>query len=72
MDAGLQVGSNKSRVEEENHFPLPAGHVSFEEIQDTVAFLGCKCTCQVLINQYPKVFLFRTALNPFFSNIFAW
>ncbi|KAK4827407.1 hypothetical protein QYF61_017837 [Mycteria americana] len=37
--------------------------------QDTVGFLGCKCTLpghvDLLINQHPQVLLLRVALNPF-------
>ncbi|KAK4821092.1 hypothetical protein QYF61_013420 [Mycteria americana] len=38
-------------------------------LQDTVGFLGCKCTLpghvELLINQHPQVILLRAALNPF-------
>ena len=44
LNAILQVGSHKSRVEGENHLPQPAGHTSFHAAQDTVGFLGCKRT----------------------------
>ncbi|KAK4830027.1 LOW QUALITY PROTEIN: hypothetical protein QYF61_008365 [Mycteria americana] len=39
------------------------------QTQDTVGFLGCKCTLlahvQLFIHQYPQVLLRRAALNPF-------
>ncbi|NXC65955.1 LBN protein, partial [Anhinga anhinga] len=44
LDAALQVGSHQSRVEGQNHLPRPAGHASFDAAQDTLGFLGCKCT----------------------------
>ena len=43
LDAGLQVGSHQSRVEEQNHLPQPAGHAAFDAAQDTVGLVGCKC-----------------------------
>jgi len=63
------VGSHQSRVEGQNPLPRPAGHAAFDAAQDTVHFLGCKCTflghAEHLINQHPQVFLNRAALNPF-------
>jgi len=44
LDTGLQMGSHQSRVERKNHLPCPAGYVVFDATQDTVDFLGCKCT----------------------------
>lgn len=40
MNAGLQVGSDESRVEGEKHLPHPAGHSSFAAGQHTVGFSG--------------------------------
>ncbi|KAK4827563.1 hypothetical protein QYF61_019187 [Mycteria americana] len=69
LHAVLQMGSHKSGVEGQNHLPQPAGHASFDAAQDTVGFLGCKCTLpghvELLINQHPHVLLLRAALNPF-------
>ncbi|KAK4830572.1 hypothetical protein QYF61_011750 [Mycteria americana] len=69
LNAVLQVGSHESRVQGENHFPQPADHASFDAAQDTVGFLGCKCTLpahvELLINQQPQVILLTAALNPF-------
>ena len=68
LDAGLQVGSQQSRAEGQNHLPQPAGHAAFDAAQDTVGLLGCERTLsayvQFLIHQYPQVLL-RAALNPF-------
>ncbi|KAK4825592.1 hypothetical protein QYF61_000681 [Mycteria americana] len=69
LDAVLQVESHQGRVEGQNRLPRPAGHASFDAAQDTVGFLGCRCTfpshVQLLIQQYPQVLLHRAALNPF-------
>ncbi|KAK4811172.1 hypothetical protein QYF61_019803 [Mycteria americana] len=69
LDAVLQVGSQESGVEGENHLPRPAGHASFDAAQDTIGFLGCECTLlahvQFFIHQYPQVLLLSAALNPF-------
>ncbi|KAK4830718.1 hypothetical protein QYF61_013168 [Mycteria americana] len=75
LDAVLQVRSHQSRVEEKNHLPQPADHVSFYAAQDTVGFLGCKCILpahvQFFIHQYPQVLLCRAGLNPFLPQ-FVW
>ncbi|KAK4819146.1 hypothetical protein QYF61_025826 [Mycteria americana] len=52
------------------HKALTVEHCLGEELaQDTVVFLGYKCTLtahvELLINQYPQVLLLRAALNPF-------
>ena len=69
LNAILQVGSQQSRVEGQNHLPPPAGHASFDAAQDTVGFLSCESTlpahAQLFIYQYPQVLLLRAALNPF-------
>ncbi|KAK4823457.1 hypothetical protein QYF61_002293 [Mycteria americana] len=69
LNAVLQAGSRKSRIEGQNHLPQPAGHASFDAAQDTVGFLGCKRTLpghvELLINQHPEVLLLRATLNPF-------
>ncbi|KAK4824658.1 hypothetical protein QYF61_017031 [Mycteria americana] len=67
LDAVLQVGSQQSRVEGQNHLPRPAGHASFDAAQDTVGLLGCKRTLsahvQLFIHQYPQVLFRRAALD---------
>ncbi|KAK4811179.1 hypothetical protein QYF61_019810 [Mycteria americana] len=69
LDAVLQVGSQESGVEGENHLPRPAGHASFDTAQDTIGFLGCERTLlahvQFFIHHYPQVLLLSAALNPF-------
>jgi len=64
-------GSHQSRVEGQNHLPQRAGHAAFDAAQDTVGLLGCESTrsaqVQLLIHQYPKLLLSRSALNPFIA-----
>ncbi|KAJ7426589.1 hypothetical protein WISP_14452 [Willisornis vidua] len=43
LEAVFQVGFQESR-EEQNYLRPPACHSSFGAAQDTVGFLGCKCT----------------------------
>ncbi|KAK4831823.1 hypothetical protein QYF61_019346 [Mycteria americana] len=73
LNTVLQAGSHKSGVEVENHLPPPAGHTSFDAAQDTIGFLGCKCTLpghtQFFIHQYPQVLLHRAALNPLITQL---
>ena len=40
LEAGFQVRSHQSRVEQQNHLPWPAGHASLDAAQDTVGLLG--------------------------------
>ena len=69
LNAGLQGRSHQSRVEGQNNFPQPAGHTSFDAVQDMIGFLGCKHTLLargwLFILQYPQVLLGRVALNLF-------
>ena len=39
LDAVLQVGTRQSRVEGQNHLPLPAGHTSLDTAQNTIGRL---------------------------------
>jgi len=68
LDAGLQVGSQESRVKGQNPLPRPAGHAALDAAQDTVGFLGGKRTLpahvELLIHQYPQGLLLRAALEP--------
>ncbi|KAJ7403016.1 hypothetical protein BTVI_81200 [Pitangus sulphuratus] len=48
MNAILQVDSDQSRVEGENHLPRPAGH-TFDVTEHMFCFLGCMV--QVMDNQ---------------------
>ena len=72
LDAVLQVGSHKSRVEGQNHLPRPAGHTSLDATQDTVDLLGCKCTLLAhldsLVNGHSQILLLRAALKPSFTH----
>jgi len=67
LDAGLQVGSQQSGVEWQNHLRRPAGHASFDADQGTIGLLGCERTLpahvQFFIHEYHQVLLCRVALN---------
>jgi len=39
LDTGLQVGSDQSGAEGQNHLSRPAGHTTFDAARDTVGFL---------------------------------
>jgi len=69
LDAGLKVGSYKSRVEWQNHLHRPSGHAGCDAAQDTVGLPGCEHTLPgrvgLLLNQHPKVLLLKAAFNPF-------
>ena len=68
LDAVLQIGPHGGRG---GHIPLPPGHPSFDEAQDTVGLPGYKSTLlahvQLFGHQEPQVFLGRAALKDFFS-----
>lgn len=73
----LQGGSHQSRIERENHLPVPAGQGSFYTTQATIDFLGCKCrlpACiQFYIHQYFQVAFCRAALNLFIpQSVLLW
>jgi len=42
LDTGLQVGSDESRVKEQNPPPRPAAHAALDAAQGTGGFLGCQ------------------------------
>ena len=66
LDAVLQVGSHKSRVEGQNRLLQPA---SLDATQDMAGLLGSKHTLpdhiDSLINQHSQILLLRVALKPF-------
>ncbi|RMC13101.1 hypothetical protein DUI87_10632 [Hirundo rustica rustica] len=43
-DAAFQMGFYESRVGEENHVLPPAGHSSFDAVQDVLGLLSCETT----------------------------
>lgn len=53
----------------QNHLSRPTGHTSLDVTQDTVDFLGFKCTLPThvksVINQHSQILLLRAVLNPF-------
>ena len=67
LDAVLQMGPHKSRVEGNNNVPLPAGHPFFNAAQNTVGLLGCKCTLlayvQLPVHQDFQVLSHRAVLR---------
>jgi len=69
LAAGLQVGSQQSGVEGQNHLPRPAGHAAFGAAWDIGGCLGCECMLlahvELLIHQYPQLLLSRAALKLF-------
>lgn len=71
LDTVLHVGSHKSRIEGKNPLSQVAGHFSFDVAQDTVGFLGCRCTLlshvELLIHEHTQVFLPRANFDPFFT-----
>ena len=44
LDAVLQLGPQKSRIEGDNHLLHPSGHLSSDGTKDTIDLLGCKLT----------------------------
>lgn len=64
------MGPHQSRVEGDNHLPLPAGRSSLNAAQDLVGLLGCKCTLlayvQLFVHQDPRV-LRRAAPKGFYA-----
>ena len=68
LDAIIKVGSQKSRVEGQNHLPQPAGHTSHDATKDTVGLLGCKHTllthADSFINRHSQILLLRAAFKP--------
>ncbi|TRZ14386.1 hypothetical protein HGM15179_012677 [Zosterops borbonicus] len=69
LDTVLLVGCHKSRIESENPLSRVAGHFSFDAAQDTVGFLGHRCTLlsriEPPIRERPQVFLPRANFDPF-------
>ena len=68
LAAVAQVRPHQHRVEEQDHLPHPAGHASFDAVQDTVGFLSREGTLlahvHLSIHQYPQVLSFRATLSP--------
>ncbi|XP_048790014.1 uncharacterized protein LOC125688256 [Lagopus muta] len=61
------MGPHKSRVERDNHLPVPAGHPSPDGAQDPICLLSCQSALlahiQSLVHQDPQVLLCRAALK---------
>jgi len=68
LDAVLQMGSHRSRVERDNPLPLPADHPSVDAAQNTVGFLGCKSTllahAQLFIIRIPIYMVLLVSTSP--------
>ncbi|XP_053932310.1 coiled-coil domain-containing protein 91 isoform X1 [Cuculus canorus] len=70
LDAMLQVGSHKTRVEGQNPLPCPAGHASFDAAQDTVGLLGCDCILSAHVKEVEITFgLFYSLLHSIMGNM---
>lgn len=71
LDALLQVGPQKGKIEGDNPLPYPAGHSSVDAAQDSVGILACKHALlahfKLFIHQNPQALLCRTALKECFS-----
>jgi len=65
LGAVLQMKTNKSQVERDNHLPHSAGHPSFDEAQDIVGLLGCKCTHTQFCKIFRHILFTLTPLRPF-------
>lgn len=69
LDAALQVSSQDSRVEGNNHLPSSACHTTFNAAQDTAVFVGCEDALlgfvELFLNQHAQFILVRAAINPF-------
>ena len=52
LDAVLQMGSHKRRVEEKNHLPRLAGHASLDVTQDTIGLPGYKHRLPVHVESF--------------------
>ena len=67
LDTVLQVGSHESRIEGQNHLPLPGGYTALDATQDMVGHLGCRSTLlahvESFISQHPQILLLRAALK---------
>jgi len=61
-DTVLQLRPHKDRTERNNQLSLPAGHPSFDGIQDTVGLLGCKCIHLVRVKLFVYHFFFAGLL----------
>lgn len=66
LDAVSHMRSHQSRAEGQNQSSWPAGH-AFDAAQDTVVFLGWKCTLlghvEFFVNQQLHIILLRAAAN---------
>jgi len=66
----LQVRPHQCRAEGQDHLPRPAGHASFDAVQNTVDFLGCEDTVlvhvQFPIHQYPQILFWHGCASSFY------
>ena len=68
LDALSKVRPHQHAADGQDRLPRPAGHTSFDAVQDMVGFLGCEGTLlahvQLTIYQYTQIFLNKAPLNP--------
>ena len=62
LDAVFQMGPHKSRVEGDNHLPVPASHPSSDGAQDTICFPTCKGTLLAHVSSIKTPRSFSAAL----------
>jgi len=60
LDAVLQMVPHKGRVEGDNNLPLPAGHPSFDAVQDTVGL--SKSYLFLIPSAYPSPLIYTVYL----------
>ncbi|KAK4832969.1 hypothetical protein QYF61_026795 [Mycteria americana] len=70
LNTVFEVQPHQCRVQDDNHFPSPAGHMISDTSQDAIGLLGHLGTLlarvQPAVNQHPQVFFHQAAFQPLF------
>ncbi|KAK4831109.1 hypothetical protein QYF61_015412 [Mycteria americana] len=70
LNTRFEVRPHQCRVQEQNHFPSPAGHAISDTSQDAIGFLGRLGTLlahiQPAVNKHPQVLFLQAAFQPLF------
>jgi len=72
LDAVVQMGPHKGRVERDNHFPVPAGQPSSDGALDTTGFLSCNFSLSVPLlkqEQYNRCWRPVQSFSHFFISV---